>query len=514
MSLFDNWISVPRGEAAAQYASFIHRRTLDGMIIEDWHVNYSDAPWTHAVYPTAEWYPLPLPAADSSLFGPSAPATAAVLGDALHVALGIASQRVSINLNDRYGVYADTREAKWGRTAASGGGRYCAEIYLVESGGDIPPGVYHYSTLHHGWERIADGDHTDTVASAQGYAVTAKRYLLTTINYWRSGFKYNDFAYQATAMDLGTLAACLLETLGRDLARSWDVWTAESELSRLLGLRPDRDGIYAVQAFGDTRPVQAPSSLPTTLPGRLDGTRSDEITDFLTTVALQRDMADFPTRPDEFSRRYESSVSRVDLSSRHQQWLSALLNRESSFGRFTGESITTEALHRMLDRAHHTGSQFSTGEGAQWEYLIYVNTVTGLDPGLYRYRSGRLDLLSSERQDEFLASTYFLRNYNGQQAAATVVMCANVFQASRQWGVRGYRYVNGVVGAMCQSLALEGVRNGVGTGTALGFNTNEHANRAGLDVEVMTPMLLMMVGIDDPLSGRFQSTTSTLKELV
>lgn len=512
MTILDTWTSIPRGEAAWRYASFIHRRTVDGMIIKEWSVDWANAPWTHAVYPQAEWYPLALPGSDSALFGPTAEATATTLGEALHVAVGIVSQRLSINLNDRHSVFADARYAKWGRTVASGGGRYCADAYLVESGGELPAGIYHYSTLHHGWERIATGDHTDSVALVQGYPVTAERYLLTTVNYWRSGFKYNDFAYQATAMDLGTLATCLLECLGPDLAGSWDVWTAESELTAMLGLDPNQDGVYAVQAFGESRAPEAPAAPPTEWPRRVDGSESTEAIQFLTTTALQRDMAEQPTRPEEFSPA-SSPISSVEFSARRRDWLGTLLDRESSFGRFTGESISAMALRRMLDHAHQTGGQFATGPGAQWEFLVYVNAVEGLAAGLYLYRDGELEQFSTEPQVDFLASTYFLQNYDGRRAAATVVLCGNVIEASRRWGVRGYRYINGVVGAMCQALALEGVSQGIGTGTALGFNTIEHARHAGLDAENMTPMLLMMTGLDDPLSGRFRSTTTTLEEI-
>lgn len=506
---------MPEGRAAENYAQLIYRRATDGMLINDWSVDWASAPWTYALYPTSPAYMMRLPGGESAVLADSLEPTPSALADALHAALGIVAQRLTINLNDGHGVYSRADSVKWGRTTASGGGRYCCDIYLVESGPDadsehaeeLPAGIYHYSILHHAWEKIASGDHTDAVAAAQAHERTAQRYLLTTINYWRSGFKYNDFAYQATAMDVGTLAGCMIEILGPGLSGSWDMWIAETPLAGLLGLNPGEDGIYAVQAWGRTRPRQQAPAPPRSWPQRVTGPSAPKTT-FLTTDALQRDMKVTPERPDEFA--LPSAVATVDTTGRSADWLQSLLTRESSFGRFDGTEIPAADLLAMLGRADEVGAQVASGSAVQWEFLLYVSAVKGLTAGLYRYRDGELSTVSEQPQSEFLSSTYFLRNYDGHRASATVVLCANVFEATRWWGVRGYRYVNAVVGAMCQAISVDAVRHGLTTGTALGFNTLEHAEHAGLEADQMSPMLMMMAGIDDEKSGRFRASTTTL----
>lgn len=532
MPLLDDWTKMPQGQAAQSYASLIYRRATDGMLIDDWEVDWSRQPFTHAVYPSSTTYTMPLPGPDSTLLAETVHPTPQALAEALHIALGIVAQRLSVNLNDGHTVYSQADSAKWGRTTASGGGRYCGDVYLVESGDaaaaahsaephlepkiGLPAGIYHYSILHHAWELLAPGDYTDAVADAQGHDHTAQRYLLTTINYWRSGFKYNDFAYQATAMDLGTVAGTLIEIMGSGLSSSWDMWVAETSLSDLLGLNPDEDGVYAVQAWGSSRPSQPAPTPPRQLPQRLTGPEASTRT-FLTTKALQREMSSQPQRPQEFP--IPSAVAELDTTDRPHDWLGSLLHRESSFGRFTGAPVPAEALRTMLQRADTVGDLFTTGPGARWEFLVYVTAVDGLTPGLYSYRGGQhqqdpLTLLVEGPQNDFLASTYFLRNYDGHRAAATVILCANVFEATQLWGVRGYRYINAIVGAMCQAMSVQAVRHGISTGTALGFDALKHAHHAGLEAERMTPLLMMMTGVDDEKCGRFSATTTTLTTIL
>lgn len=498
------------GEAAVRYADLIFNRVREGMPINDWSVDWEREPFTHSFYPAAESFTLCLPDATSSVVSGVPDCSAARIGDLLHLSYGFVSQRLTINRNDRPVVYRNARWAKWGRTTASGGGRYCAEWYLVESGRNeqspqpLPAGIYHYTPLRHAWERIGGGDATDRLARAQGYERTADRYLIMTINYWRSGFKYNDFAYQATSMDAGTVMATLAEIEGEKFSGTWDMWPNDLAVAQLLGLDSMRDGVYAIQAWGDDRPRGScgPAPIP-----ELDRVTSSDpgVIDFATTRAMQRDVAPFAERPEPF--RAVHPVPRAANSSRRADWAEALMARQSSFGRFTGQAYPREALLAMLRHGDALASQVAV-PGVRWMHLIYVTAVEGVAPGLYTHVSGAetIKLLSPELQDEFLASTYFLKNYDGRRAAATIIACANVRQLSQTWGVRGYRLVNAVVGALCQAISTEAVRHGVGTGTALGFDAAAHAERAGLDKDDMVPMLMIMTGVDDPLSGSFRST--------
>ncbi|WP_058235476.1 nitroreductase family protein [Devriesea agamarum] len=384
------------------------------------------------------------------------------------------------------------------------------DFYLVESGHrqvQLEPGLYHYTPIRHAWEKLSSGDKTHRVAQAQGYADCSDRYLIMTINYWRSGFKYNDFAYQATAMDVGTTMASMAEAVGDGIEASWDMWTNEDELAPLLGLDPMKDGVYAVQAWGQThRMTEQPDGLDTPISRRVLS-KHRETRDFETTLALQRDMRGFPLRPKQIRPKAVTAGTSIN---RHAHWLDNMLRRRTSFGRFTGQGYPVDDLLGLLQRADQVSNLVAPNSFVEWQYLVYAAKIEGLKPGLYRYRSfsNYFEPLSFDTQQEFLASTYFLKNYDGRKAAATVIPCANVYRCAHEWGVRGYRLINAVIGAGCQALSVEAARRGLGSGTALGFDAEAHAQHSDMDKEVMTPMLMIMTGVDDARSGQFHSNTT------
>lgn len=502
------------GTAAISYADLIFHRVRNGMLINDWTVDWSREPYTHSFYPQALLCEMKTPTLHSSLFSGAKDISPRVIADALYGAYGYSGMRLNINRNDRMQVYCNAAAAKWGRTTASGGGRYCADFYLIESGqgdnGNLEPGIYHYTPLRHGWERLKTGDYTQNIAQAQDYPDTAERYLLITINYWRSGFKYNDFAYQATAMDVGTVMASLMTLLGDQTDHTWDMWINEQSIAPLLGLDTDTDGVYAIQGWGNKveRGDVSPSSI-TELPYRVsmgDGT----VRNFITTLDLQRDMVGYPSRPEHWGiRQVVDRSAKSDTTFEH--W-NSLMRRTTSFGRFLPVPYDESQLISILDKADELSvALLPLGESnVRLEYLIYVSRVNGLRPGLYTYtgRTGQLTCIQEGAQDKFLEGTYFLSNYDSRKAAATIIICGNVYQCCQRWGVRGYRLLNAVVGASCQAISIEGARLKIGTGAALGFDAEAHANHAGMDKRRMTPMLMMMTGVDDPRAGSFHSEVS------
>ncbi|MDO4253361.1 MAG: nitroreductase family protein [Rothia sp. (in: high G+C Gram-positive bacteria)] len=434
----------------------------------------------------------------------------------LYAAYGFTGLRLVTNRNDNADVYRSMEAIKFSRHTASGGGRYCADFYLVESGqgnDSLPPGIYHYSPLRHVWETLTEGDYTHYVAKAQGYVTTAQRYVLITIDYWRSGFKYNDFAYQATAMDIGTVISSIAEITGKRTANTWDMWVNEDALAKLLELNTDRIGIYVVQGWGEQVPLKesAIALNKPKIPNRVASNFS-QVVDFTTTLALQNDMQSYPQRPAPFAC---GTVPTNMSGARNTDWWDALHRRQTSFGRFTGEGYSTQTLESLLDAANLVCKQFTARDhsknGLRWEYLIFVNNIEGLDPGIYRYRDRKLKILQDKPQQDFLAETYFLKNYDGRKAAATIIPCGNVFEVSRLWGVRGYRLINALIGAICQAVSVEAVRSGVGTGTALGFDPDAHARHVGMDKDMMTPMLMIMTGIDNQYAGEFYTDTSLMR---
>lgn len=504
MSLATEWSTMPANRTASAYASLILERVRQGMPDDDWLVPWVGAPATASYFPGCQLRTLPLPQAGAGIYSHGAAQTVQTITDGLYLAYAPTALRLSVNLNDEVSVHSHASSVKWGRTTASGGGRYCVDIYLVQGeNGDIPTGVHHYSPVHNGWEHLDPHDRTEELRIIQGYAERAQRYVCYSINYWQSAFKYNDFAYQATAMDIGTIIGSLYALWGARTAGSWDMNVNEPALADLLGLDSRDDGVYAVQAWGSV-PPQQPRSPGVTSRGRRGATAMRGGLPphrFATTIALQRAMATEHHRDQHQATTVGTSSQPADLSRR----VADALGRETSFGRFTGAPIDLTALDEVLAAGADAARALTLStDCVEWEYLVYASNVNGLEPGLYRRAEGESDLqlLRKGSQQEFLASSYFLRNYDGRLAAATVIVCASIFEASQRDGVHGYRFVNALAGACCQGISTGAVRAGLGTGTALGFDARAVADHAKLDAERMCPLLMIMIGKDNPTAGR------------
>ena len=505
MSPNTDWSDVPIGDAGAKYARLIIDRARAGMPDDTWHADWENAPLTVTDHRTAPLRLVAPPTSGAGLLGESPVPVSRAVADVCHAAYGMVAARISVNLNDRPEVHSRAGSVKWGRGAASGGGRYCVDAYLVHGGDeDLAPGVHHYSTVANGWETLQRHDRTEELRRIQGYPDPALAYLVLTIDYWRSSFKYSDFAYQATAMDVGTFFGAERELLGDDVSGSLDMEVDETAIAALLGVRADERGVYAVQPWGRIDEGTAPRAraaavpAPALLPAHSRDVRPAR---FVTTAALQRDMA--AEEPDrsarELVRRVVPTPARAD---RARAWLE-LTGRETSFGRFGGGPIAVAALCELLDEGRRASAAVAAGSprGTRFAHLVYAERVDGLDAGLYLDEGDGLRRLRDGDHSAFLESTYFLRNYMGRRAACTVLLCGDVVPASEASGVRGYRRTNAAVGAACQALLTRAGRLGIATGTALGFDAAAHAEHAGLDGD-LAPMLMIMLGVDAPASGR------------
>ena len=522
------WNTMPLGSAAENYADLIINRVERGMPTDSWSVDWADCPSEQKLYPLAQRVPLPTPswgrgvlaAAGEGLHGQE---RGRMLADILFLSYGLLSQRCRVNCSDRPEMLCQASRYRWGRGASSGGGRYTVSVYrVVGASTDLAPGIYHYSPLHHAWDLLVSGDHTAAVAQAQGYGDVVDDYLLLTIDYWQSGFKYNDFAYQATSMDVGTILGTWRYLLGEHEDQVVpDMWVNEERLSRILGTDREQEGVYAVLPVGRPHRGTVRGGSPVVA----DHQRSRHVRSFPTTRAMQRDMAGTPSRP-----RTTAGVPLalpgddvVALPAPTHPALAdrvrAVRRRETSFGRFDGAPIAAEDLLTLLSTGAQAACLVEHDLGAACSSsvrpYVFVENVTGLQAGLYEADtcSGTLRRLSPGSHASFLDSTYFLHNYDGQRSSTTLVLAADVLGLSRDLGVRGFRIVNAAVGAVCQVMSLEAARLGMGLGTALGFDAARHTTGIGLEDTPQKPVLMMLLGHDIECSGAWNGRLDLLKEL-
>lgn len=235
-----------RARVAHEYAETVFHRGRVPMEPVNFQPNWHDQPSKHKTYLGVPRLPLPAGLPDLG------PVGAALTGDAakgedwtpeslstlLRLSYGLLDRRLRIGWNQDIDDRIHYDEALWGRGTASGGGMYPLETYWVTGGsGPLVPGVYHYSTAHHGLERLLTGDVSGRVRAALAEDPGTDQFLLLTVRFWKNSYKYNNFCYHVVTQDAGAMLGTwelLARGLGRPLHRA--LWFADEALGALLGV--------------------------------------------------------------------------------------------------------------------------------------------------------------------------------------------------------------------------------------------------------------------------------------
>ena len=298
------------------------------------------------------------------------------------------------------------------------------------------------------------------------------------VQFWQNSFKYNSFSYHVVTMDTGALLQTWrMWAHARGLRVDPVLWFDEPRLTRLLGVDPAREGLFAVVPLrwegrpDDGDPVPGPRVR------RADAGRSRTVLDFPMVRDVHASTVDVSGRPDPAALAGAAPApvppggERVGLPAPAPLDVdvrAALRRRRSSFGRFTGRRPTSPAELAAVLAAAAAGAALptdATGAGLPLASLhVFVNHVAGIPPGSYRHdpATGELRLVRSGPPGEFLQRNYFLANYNLEQAGAVVVPAVRtgaVLDAVRRPRLpAGQR----AVGASCQAVYTAAAALGLG----------------------------------------------------
>ncbi|MFD3481847.1 nitroreductase family protein [Streptomyces sp. NPDC058665] len=534
---------------AHDYAAAIMRRGRVPMAPADFVPNWSDGPRKAKYYPGVDSLPLPASGypADASLdraFGGSGEALPGAfdltsLSGMLLDSYGLTGRRLGVQANTDLSALPFYPLANFSRGSASGGGLYPVSVYWVSGPrGPLTPGVHYYSTRHHTMQRLLTGDVSGEVReSLGGYAIEAStdQYLVLGIKYWQNSFKYNSFSFHAVSMDLGAAVQTWRMWAGaRGLSVEPAMWFDEARLQRLLGVRGEEEGVFAVVPLkwagtgaGSRAKPPAPGNVSVR---RHDIERSREVFTFDALLKMQATTSahaterpalgalapaaappanpELPLAPLPAARPMPADVR------------TALRRRRSSFGRFdASRPVTGEQLAACLaasSEGSRLGGDTGTGAGVDGggggggvrlaKLYAFVNHVDGLEPGAYAYDpdAHELRLVKAGRPGEFLQRNYFLSNYNLEQAGAVLVPTIRTSAVLDAVGDRGYRLVNATIGAVAQSLYTACAALELGCGVALGFDNVSYIEELGLDATGEAPLLIMMVGNERPAPADFR----------
>jgi SagB-type dehydrogenase family enzyme len=541
-------------QVCREYEESVIRRASDwksALVPRSHNVNWEDQPSRFKVYFDTPRLPLPERLARLGTLAETAARpedegsrdlSLEELATLLRLSNGVLRRKLDINWNLDHNGRAAHAHAVYGRPAASGGGMYPYELYLVTGRGSaVLPGAYHYDTAHHALEQLAAGDLGPRVRAAVKHhpaAEDASYFLLVAINFWKNYFKYHNFCYHVVTQDVGAeLASVRMVARSLKLEPTFLLWFEDEVLNRILGLETSTESVFAVVALGHGQPggdghdtAAGPSP-----DGHIEpGWRSTPLT---RVRSFQRSKQVFELPLIESVHRSalledEPLPASAAVAGTHCRELSeggttlplppapglldvnlfeVFLRRNSSWGKMSGEpGLDLPQLAAMLRYA--TSAQSYAGDARQaapqarfTRLLFFANHVNGLPAGVYSYDPDGdcLRVLGEGQYGHELQRRYFLENYNMEQAAVVFAVVGRIEAMLEVFGNRGARIMNAEVGLVAQHLYMAAAALGVGCGAVLGFDNIALNRPLGLEGSDQTSLLLLLVGSQRAGQGFF-----------
>ena len=180
--------------------------------------------------------------------------------------------------------------------------------------------------------------------------------------------------------------------------------------------------------------------------------------------------------------------------------LERALSARESVREFASSSLTLGEVSQLLWSAQgetrRGGGRTTPSAGGLYPLEIYVmvGAVENLEPGIYRYRPERHDLLAVGAGDHRsqLASAALSQSWM-RDAAIMIVVAAQYARTTGKYGERGRKYVNMEVGHTAQNVYLQATALGLGTTFVGAFNDNQVKGIIGLPA-AEHPLGIMPVG--------------------
>lgn len=467
--------------------------------------------------------------------GAAQPLTYERLSSLLLLTNGLLGRRLDVNWNPEYENVLRHEGAIYARPAASGGGRYPCELYLVtgaQSG--LAAGVYHYDTAHHAAERLTRGDRTQHVRAAllDHPAAAADCFLLVSINFWKNHFKYHNFSYHVVTQDLGAMLGTISQVAaGMGVPATVLHWFRDEALNQLLGLETATESVFAVVALGprvaaagqNTARAGGASALPAARPRHRSYQRSKRVFALPLVEGVHQAtlVADEP-RPtaEEIARARCPEVASTgevlplpapQFAAMQKGLQQVLRERRSSSGRMlSGRPLDQVRLATLLSsvtaaRAYENDVQAGAPADDYTRLMVLVNHVEGVARGVYNY-DARRHALRLVRAGEFgaeLQNKYFLQNYNTEQPAVVIAVVGSFEPMLEVFGNRGVRVLNTAAGVLTQQAYAAAASLSLGCGAILGYKNVEVNKLFGLEGSAQTALILLMVGAENSNKSGF-----------
>jgi len=359
------------------------------------------------------------------------------------------------------------------RVNPSSGNLHPTEFHFLTRGlAQWPDGLYHYRPSSHMAEQRAEG--------AVPFPVDGSLVFVLTSIAWREEWKYRDRAYRYCLHDIG------------------HAWESLALAAQAMGFEAqatahfcDDDVTAALQLHGDEWPMLA---VEIKVPGAAGAARSTEVQWHPGAAnPLSSRIIEYP-RIEEMHA--SAKLGRANMSTEvitrpvgsgalalpqpapsERAYGEVARTRRSALD-FRGgeESISFAALSALLAAASQPlQADFAVNRFIQ--LYLYIHRVDGVEPGVYRYWPGeaRLELVRSGDQRVAAAGLSLGQDLAGN-ACVAFSMIADMDNATRLHGDRGYRYVFFEAGTIGQRLYLAAESLGVrATGIGAFYDDQVHS---------------------------------------
>ncbi len=366
------------------------------------------------------------------------------------------------------------------RVNPSSGNLHPTETYIALRGlNDIGDGLYHYRADIHALELRRSGAATQQLAEALKIPSAAESQLiigLTSI-FWREAWKYRDRAYRYCCHDLGhALMSLQLAARGLGLRGAAIAHFGDRALGHALGLTGGDEAPMAFLAFPSTgaslQPLRAHAGEFSGFPNELSPQEVpyELLLDIHCATILPDSVSPLAADHKRDARDAQRPAAAA-MAPAIDAPLPAIVRRRRSALDFNARTAPMERNHleQLLDfatrnwRADWRGAfeprlseAGKSGSNADFITLyLYVHRVRDCESGVYLWQKATRTLKQLHGANvERIAAYLSLEQALAGNSCFTVSVIANLAEAAKAFGNRGYRYVHFEAGAIGQRLYL------------------------------------------------------------
>ena len=358
------------------------------------------------------------------------------------------------------------------RVNPSSGNLHPTEIYVaLRSFTGMHDGLYHYRADRHALELRSRGAWTQQLSHALEIPLASDSQLIVGLTsiFWREAWKYGERAYRYCCHDLGhAMMSVLLAARASGLPGGAVAHFSDLRLARAMGLSGSDEAPMAFLVFpagksssgNSATPVEPVAGTPNELSA--EEVRYDLLLGIHASTVLPNPAGPLPQVP---SAPPGNGGGDASLSGPPRDApLGTIVRKRRSALDFDARTppMSRDELEQLLDfatrdwradwRGNFSGETTLAQCGADFVALyLYVHRVHDCEPGVYRWDRANRKLEQLHRGDvQRVAAFLSLEQALAGNSCFTVSMIADLGEAARVFGNRGYRYVFFEAGAIGQ----------------------------------------------------------------